>query len=424
MRRGLVAIVGLFVIGGGWAALAPLDAGVSAPAQVVVSGNRQTVQHREGGSVRQVRVKDGARVEKGDILIELAAGELKSRERALIGQVIELETLRARLLAEAAGELVPITPPNFSGLPTEYAEQAAHVLQRQEAERATRTEALRSQFAVIRQRGAQLRLRIVGLEKQLESAGQQTALVQAELGDTRSLADRGLMPTTQVRSLERVQAELGGRQGEIEASIQEARKAIGESDLQAIALRENRAQEVAFDLRETEARLADVSPRADAVREELERSLIRAPVSGVVVGLRVFGEGGVVRPGEPILDIVPQDQPLVLHARIDPRDADDLLLGMTTEVRFSAFTGRHQPRLTGRITQLSADRLTEERSGAGYFQAEVTVPAAEVAALDAAGMTLKAGLPADIVVPLRKRSALQFLLEPLDRSLWKSFRQN
>jgi HlyD family secretion protein len=418
---GLIAIALFF--GGflSWAALTPLDAAVSASGVVVVSGNRQTVQHREGGIVDRLHVTEGVRVEAGEVLVELATTELKSQERSLIGRVIELETLRTRLAAELAGDEELLRPFALSGLPGEYLDTVDRVLAQQASEMRARRDALNAQLDVLRQRETQIVARIAGYEQQMESTRVQSALIAEELEGVSSLAADGLVPMTRVRALEREQAALTGSHGQLAADIEEAREAIGEARLQAISLEQNAAQAIASQLRQTDTTLAELTPQVEAIRSQLERSLIRAPVSGAVVGLRVFTQGGVIRPGDTILDIVPEAQPLVLEAQVDPADADDLVIGQRTQVRVTSFGLRNMPIVYGEVTRISADRFVDERTGRAYFVAEVVVPTTELERLEAAGASgLRAGLSVEVIVPLRARTALEYLVEPLRMSLWRS----
>lgn len=217
------------------------------------------------------------------------------------------------------------------------------------------------------------------------------------------------MPMTRVRALERAQAELDGRRAELRASI-------------ATAL-EDRAEQV----RDIEARLAQLLPQLAGARAELESTLLRAPASGVIVGLQANTRGGVIRAGEAVMDIVPEGQDLIVEAQVRPEDADDVQPGLLSEVRITAFSGRSMPMLEGEVQRISADRFTDERSGAGYFLARVSVPQPELRRLADDARTraqVRPGLPAQVVIPTRKRTALQYFLEPLNQTLWGSFRES
>ena len=180
------------------------------------------------------------------------------------------------------------------------------------------------------------------------------------------------------------------------------------------------------ELRETEGRISDLVPRLDAYRAQLERTEIRAPAAGIVVGSSVFTEGGVIRPGETVMEIVPQGEPMRIDARIRPEDVDDISDGLKAEVKFTGLSGRGLPIIYGYVESVSADRFVDEATGMAYFRIRLKVPEAEIDKLRTVDgdFVLKPGLPADVMIPLRKRTALQYLFEPLTSSLWKSFREH
>jgi HlyD family secretion protein len=428
VRRGAL-VAALFFLGfGAWAAFTPLDAGVVAPGQVVVSGYRQAVQHRDGGTVAALRVKEGDRVTRDQILLEFAATEIAAQERALFGQFIELDATRARLIAESAEQRTIAEPASWANLPEEDRALAQTVLARQQREMNTRRNSLGAQVGVYGQRREQLSSRIGGYEQQIASLNRQSVLIEDELRGLRTLAEKGLVPMPRVRALERQQAEIEGRRAELRASIAQSREAIGETRLQSLSLVGERAEDRAAGLREVEMRLAEVMPKLEATRAQLERTRVRAPASGVVVGLTAHTVGGVVAPGAKIMDVVPENQPLVIEAQVRPEDADDIAPGMRTEIRFTGLSGRTTPILHGAVRRVSADRFTDERTGGAYFVIEAEAPRAELerlARIDRHATTvLKAGIPAEVVVPLRKRTALQYLVEPLNQAIWRSFRQH
>lgn len=405
IRFGAIVFVSFFFVFLGWAAFAPLDAGVVAPGVVTVSGARQTVQHREGGVIAEIMVEEGDRVAVGDVLIELSNPEVLARKEALLSQVLDLQMQRAQLLAINRGSNSIEAPSEWASLPGEDRAIADATLERHRREAASRGSALRSQ----RSGSSVLDARIAGYQEEIASLNNQTRLLEDELTGVRSLAERGLMPLTRVRALERAQAELEGRRAGLRAAI-------------ASAL-EDRAEE----LRDIEARLAQLTPQLAGARSELERTLMRAPTSGLVVGLQANTVGGVIRPGEPVMDIVPEDQDLIVEAQVRPEDADDLRVGQRSEVRITAFSGRSMPLLDGEVHRISADRFVDERSGMAYFVAQVQVSAEELREFEEGGdstIRLRPGLPAEIVVPTRKRTALQYLIEPLNQSLWRGFREN
>lgn len=427
-RLGVVVLAIFFGVFGLWAAFAPLDAGVVAVGEVIVSGNRQVVQHREGGVISRVAVREGDHVREGQILLELSAVELAAQERALAGQAIELEASRERLLAEAARSDVVQRPASWDSLPPEYVSLADAVLARHQDELRARRSAVWAQTGVQGQRESQLSARITGYEQQITAIDQQTALITEELNGLRTLANEGFAAETRVRSVERAQSELIGRRAELQGLIAQSREGIGEAQMQAVSIRGDRAQLIAQELRVTETQLAELHPRLHAVRTQLEASRVRAPAAGVVVGLSFFNEGAVVGPGERILEIVPDEQDMIMRVRIRPMDADNVAVGQPVNVRLAAFEGRQMPYVRGSVSRISADRFEDERSGAHYFVTEIRAPSSELQRLaDAMGgrtLHLTPGLPVEVVIPLRKRTALQYLLEPLSQVVWRSFREN
>ena len=427
-RAGLLLMGAFFGVFGLWAGCAPLDAAAVAAGEVKVAGSRQVVQHEAGGVISRIAVREGARVQCGQILIELSAVELLAQERALAGQAIELEASRERLLAEAAGAATVKRPASWAALPPEHVELAEAVLARQQSELRARSEAMAAQQSVLTQRQRQSEARIEGHRAQIASIDLQSELIADELDGLRSLSKAGYAAPMRVRAVERTQAELVGRRAELGGMIEQSRESIGEARMQAVSVREERAKQVAEELRQTETQLANVLPQLEAARVRLERTRVRATADGVVVGLAFFNAGAVVGAGEKILELVPDDQDMILEVRVSPVDADNLRPGQVAQVRIVAFEGRHLPTINGAVERLSADRFEDPRTGQSYFKADVRVPEREIERLAAAsgrhGLALVPGLPVEVVVPLRARTALQYLVEPLGQSLWRSFREN
>jgi HlyD family secretion protein len=425
--------VGLFVIAlffggfGLWAGCAPLDSGVVATGEVKVAGNRQVVQHPTGGVISNIAVREGARVREGEILIELSAIELSAQERALAGQAIQYEAARERLVAESTGVDTMARPQSWANLPPEYEELAASVLLRQEQELQTRAEALSAQESVLNQRQRQNAARIDGYHAQIASLDRQSDLISEELNGLRALQSEGFAAPTRVRAVERTEAEITGRRAELGGLIEQSREAVGEARLQVLSLREDRAERVAEELRLLDTQLASVLPQLQAIRVQLERTRVRATTSGTIVGLAFFNVGAVVGPGERILELVPDEQDMILEVRVRPVDADNVRRGQNTQVRIAAFEGRTLPQLQGTVERISADRFEDPRSGNSYFNVDVKVSREEMARLTAAAgreLELTPGLPVEIVIPQRKRTALQYLIEPLQQSVWRAFREN
>ncbi|MEY4555134.1 MAG: hypothetical protein RL093_253 [Pseudomonadota bacterium] len=423
-RRELVIggtiIVLFFVIFLGWAALAPLDAGAYAQGQVAISGNRQAVQHREGGVVSALLVAEGDTVRAGQVLLQLSSGELKATERGVASQVYALIAQRARLVAERDRLRSIPTPVEFANLPAEDLVLARESLRIQQLQFGARRTGRTTETGVLGQRVAQLNEQIAGYEGQIVANIEQQRLIQDELAGMRSLAEKGYAPLTRVRALERTAAQLDGELGSLRAQIAQSREAVGETRLQVSGVSTKMNEDVADQLRQIDVQLNELRPRMVELRAQIARNEVRAPASGEVVGLTIFTQGGVIQPGQTLMEIVPRDASQVIIAQIAPNDVDNLRIGQDTEVRFPGLRERNPPIIHGRVTRISADSFTVEETGASYFRAEIVVPASERAKMGRGAETLRPGAPVEVVVLLRKRTALGYLLEPLTNNLWRS----
>ena len=423
-RRELVIggaiIVLFFVIFLGWAAFAPLDAGAYAQGQVAVSGNRQAVQHRDGGVVSALLVAEGDTVRAGQVLLQLSSGELMATERGVASQVYALLAQRSRLIAERDRlPSIPV-PVEFANLTGEDAALARESLRIQQQQFSARRTGRSTETGVLGQRIAQLNEQIEGYQGQIAANIEQQRLIQDELAGMRSLAEKGYAPLTRVRALERTAAQLDGELGSLRAQIAQSREAVGETRLQMSGVSTKMNEDVADQLRQIDVQLNELRPRMAELRAQIARNEVRAPASGEVVGLTIFTQGGVVQPGQTLMEIVPRDASQVVIAQISPTDVDNLRVGQDTEVRFPGLRERNPPIIRGRVTRISADSFTLEETGASYFRAEIVVPAGELAKLGRGAETLRPGAPVEVVVLLRKRTALGYLLEPLTNQLWRS----
>jgi HlyD family secretion protein len=427
IRIGAVIAALFFVAFLGWAMFARLDAAAYAPGTLVVSGQRQAVQHRDGGVVGKIYVHEGQRVERGQLLMQLAAAEVQAQERALASQAIRLLAQRARLEAEQLGRSQVAPPREFASLSPEDRDEAALAMRLQQTELQARTSVLAAQRGALGQRVVQSGEQGRGYGEQAVSAAEQLRLIEEQIAALKPVADKGFVSATRMRELERARAELQGRRGQYSASVAQTRGAARENEIQVLEAERSFRERTAADLRDVETRLGEVLPRWTAARDQLERTAIRAPATGAVVGMSVFTPGGVVAPGQKLMDVVPERTPLLIQARIAPEDADDLTVGQHTLVKFAGLHERNLPNLQGRLTRLSADSFVDEKSGQSYFTGEVTVPRDQIRLIQdvrGSGFALRAGMPVQVLIPLRRRTALDYALEPLIGSFWSSFREH
>jgi HlyD family type I secretion membrane fusion protein len=426
IRLGTTIAVLFFVLFLGWAAVMPLDAGVHATGTIAVAGNRQSVQHRDGGVVTAIHVREGQHVRAGDVLIELSAPELKASERALTSDYLTLLAQRARLLAERTGQRNFAPPPEFASLSPADREIAVQVMQLQRSEMLARSGSISAQQSVLGQRAQQLVQQQSGYSKQRQALIEQQRLIAEELAGLKTIAAKGFASMNRVRALERAQADLKGQEAQMVSESARAGEGIGETRMQSLSVSRGRLEQVETDLKDTQSKLSETLPKLVATREQLERSQVRAPATGQVVGLQVFTVGGVVAPGQKLLDVVPDGRELVIQAQLNPSDADDAFAGQSAQIRFVSVHNRTLPLFSGTVRTVSADSFTDEKTGRSYFRAEIVVPDNELRKVRSVlgRGELRPGLPVEAVLAVRKRTALQYLLEPLTGALWRSGRED
>lgn len=427
IRRGLV-IAALFFVGFlGWAAFIRLDAAAYATGSMIVSGQRQSVQHRDGGVVGAIFVKEGQRVQRDQLLLSLAAAEVRAQERALASQSIRLLAQRSRLEAEQMDRQTLLRPVEFAALSPEDQTEAALAMTLQQSELSARRAVLLARRDVLRQQAGQAGDQGRGYGEQALSSREQIRLINDQISALQPLADKGFVSQTRMRELERMRAELTGRQGQYIAGQAQTRGAAREADIEALEAVSSFRERTASDLRDVETRLGEILPKWHAARDQLRRIEIRAPATGAVVGLNVFTPGGVITPGQKLMDIVPERQPLRVQMRISPDDADDLHVGQSVLVKFTGLHDRTLLNLSGRMTRLSADSFTDEHTGLSYFTGEAEIGNDQlnmIRQVRGRNFELRPGMPVQILVPLKKRTALDYALEPLIGSFWSSFREH
>ncbi|MFM5884173.1 MAG: HlyD family type I secretion periplasmic adaptor subunit [Novosphingobium sp.] len=425
VRRGLWIAGGFFVALLGGAALIPLDAGASAAGIVAVSGSRQLVQHREGGILTRLAVQEGALVHAGDVLAVVSQSSLTADERSLSGEVITLLAQRDRLRAQLAGRSDFAEPFEFAALPPEDRKLADDAMLGQRQVLRAQSQSLAAQRSVLGQRADQSRSTISAADFQAKANREQRRIIGDELAGMKELEKRGFVSKNRIRELERAAAQLDGDYGALGADMSRSQQQIGETHMQSASLGSQQIERAAQDLREVQVRLAEIQPKLVAAREQLDRALVRAPATGHIVDLKVHTVGGVITPGEVLMQIVPDDRQLVIQAKMPPGDTDSVHVGMTAQVRFSSLHDRNLPALDGQISRLSADAMEDERSGAHYFSIEVVVPSSQLDRIRSlhGENAIRAGIPAEVLVPLRPRSALSYLLDPILNTFWRSGRE-
>ncbi len=415
------AVVAFFVTFGLlWGGLAPISGATIAKGVVSPDGRRRTVQHLEGGIIRQILVSAGDEVRRGEPLIILEETLALAAHERNLAQQRTYAAMEARLEAEQhSGEAIEF--PDWL-LEQSHKGNVAEILETQQTLFETRRSAQQTRASILRQRIAQLDEEILGMDAQTISSERQLELIASEVVDVQELVDRGLERRSRLLALQRQEANIRGDLGANLAAIARAHQAVGEAELQIVNLEADRLDAIANELNQVRFEQASIEQEVMRTRDILTRTSILAPIDGIVVQARFSTVGGVIRPGEPILDIVPQEEELLIDAQVSPIDIDAVRVGMTAQVILSAYSRRRLPRIEGVVRSISADRLVDETTGQAYFLARVAVDQAQLAAL-AGEVTLTAGMPAEVYILTGERTAIEYLLEPLIKSFRRAFRE-
>ncbi len=413
-------IIAIFFGGiGSWAVTAPLNGAVVGNAVVKVDGNRKSVQHLDGGIVKELYVKEGDKVGAGDVLVVLDETQAQAEYDVLSQQYMVLRATEARLLTELDHGSELVMPQDLKARPEDT--YIKSVWNGQVSQFESRRAALEGQRNVIREKINQLGSQIVGAEAQVKAFTDQISSIRAEAKDIAPLVERGLIARPRILQLERTAFGLEGQIADAKANIAKARQAIAEQEQQIAQLDNDRMADVTKDLRDTQAKMLEVIPKAMNAKAVLSRMEIRAPYAGRVVALTVFSVGGVIQRGEKILDIVPDQDSLTIEAQIAVEDISDIRPNMRAEVHLTAYKQRIVPIIHGDVIQVSADRLTDPKTNNPYYVAFVRVDEDELAAMP--NIKLYPGMPATVMIPTIQRTAFDYLVGPLVMSFNHSFRQ-
>jgi HlyD family type I secretion membrane fusion protein len=379
------------------------------------------VQHFEGGIVRAILVKEGDRIAEGQVLLQLEDTRARAQQQLLDKQYRSAQALAARLAAERDGVEAIAFPADLLAAATADAEVAAMVATQEQAF-AARRQALEGQLDILKSQIEQQNEEIEGLDAQRRAAAQQLALIQEEVLSAEELFAKGLERKSRLLALKRSAADLEGTRAAHAARIASIRQAIGEAELKMIDLRNVRASEVLKELRETQGQLSDITERLGASSDVLTRTEVRAPQEGIVVGLRVHTVGGVVEPAGVLMEIVPQEEALIVEARVRPEDIDTVRQGQKAEVRLTGISQRNVPPLDGTLTYVSADRLVEQQTGLAYYKANVEVDPQSVHL--AGDIEMVPGMPAEVIIVTGASTPLEYFLQPITIGLDRALRED
>ena len=417
MTLGLIALLVLVGGFGTWAVMAQITGAVIASGQIEVDRNRQVIQHPDGGVVDVILVQEGDAVVKGGILIRLDASLLKSELAVVEGQLFEIIARRGRLEAERDGETALTFDPLLSDVP-----QGPSLIAGQIRLFDARLESSMRAIEQLQQQRAQISSQISGIAAQQTALATQSDLIQQELTNQQTLLRQQLIQASRVLALQRQEANLLGRVGELTASAAQAAKRRTEIEIQILTLASTRREEAITRLRDLQYNELELSERSRTLRQRLGRLDLRAPVSGIVYGMQVFAEKSVISGAEPVMFLVPQDRPLVIATKVQPTDIDQIHLGQDVTLRFSAFDQRRTPELMGTVTLVSADIFLDDSTQVSYYQAQVQLNEGEAEKLPE-DMVLIPSMPVEAFVRTADRSPMDYLLKPLADYFAKAFRE-
>lgn len=406
----LAALLIALLIGGlgGWAAFTEISGAVVGSGTIVVESAVKHVQHREGGIVQEIRVQDGDEVKAGSVLVRLDDTTVRTTLAAVVGQLVDLKATRARLIAERDGKgRIDFPPPETQEAHNGLAEIEAGQTMLMHARRiglANRKQQLEEQVR-------QLEKQISGLDAQRQAKQDEVALLDDELAGVATLVGKRLVTKNRITGLKRDRTRLQGEHGELVSQIAGLHRAISERRAQIVQLDEDRRAEILEELQDAWSRIAELEEKRLAIEDERSRLAIRAPRSGTVHRMAVHTIGGVIAPGETVLQIVPREDVLVIEAKVSPADIDQLYVDQEATIRFPGLDHRTTPHINAHVLTLAADQTLDEATQVPYYAVRLAMPDSEVAKLE--GQKLVQGMPVEAFITTANRTVLSYLTKPI-----------
>ncbi|MGA8169361.1 MAG: HlyD family type I secretion periplasmic adaptor subunit [Methylocystis sp.] len=406
-----------FGVAGGWAAIAKVDRAVVATGYVSIETNHKTVQHFEGGIIREILIKEGDVVKEGQVLVRMEKIQAQANSDLLNNQLYSYLALEARLLAERDDQPAIIWPAEFNS--KEKDPQISKLMLDEVGQFNERRSSLNGQIKILESKAGQLKTEIEGIQIEKDSSEKQVKYINEELVALRKLLAKQLVPTQRVFAMERERTRLEGLIGKAISDVAKAQGAISEMGIQISQLQQKFKEDVATALLDVRQKIGDYRQRSIVAQDVLRRVEVTSPRSGTVQNLKVWTLGQVVRAGEPLLDIVPLDERLIVQAQFSPADIDIVHQGQKAEIRFPAFHSRTMPLMMGQLESVSRDRLMDEATKQPYYLGIVSINKVDVP--DEYRSRLRPGMPAEVIVASGERTVLTYLVSPLSSTIRKTF---
>ena len=420
-RFGMICLYLLIGGIGGWSVLATLQGAVIAPGTITVKANVKRIQHLEGGIISEILIEEGERVTKGQPLLRLDRTRDAANLAALDSNLNELKARHARLLAERdKKDIIP-----FDEALLKQASDNAEIkdiLDGQRNLKKAREATINGQITQLEQRITELHEVIKGLSAQSKSKLRQLELISKEHDDLLKLKAKGLVPQTRLLALEREKARLEGEHGELIANTARTKLQIHETNLQILQIEKETFATLLTELRDIAVRTNQLKEQRTALTDKLKRMEIKAPESGYVHNLAVNTIGGVVSPGDPVLMIVPEKAELIIAAKVNPSDIDQLHKGQRATVRLTAFDQRTTPEITGLVSLIPGDAITDQQGAPPYYKVHLHLPKEELAKLT--GKTLIPGMQSEVYIETKSRPVFEYLLQPLTDQIRRAMRES
>lgn len=418
---GVITIALLIGFFGGWGMLTTISGAVVAPGVIQVEQNRQVVQHPDGGVVAEINVTEAESVKAGDLLIRLDGTQVKAELAIVEGQLFDAMARKARLEAERDDQPAPVFPKDLTDLAATRPDVAEQI-EGQKRLFTARLETQNAQISQLRKRLDQIAAQNDGITAQMAAIDDQIALLQPEISDQQTLLDKGLTQSARIMDLKREVARLDGNKGELQSNLAQAEGKATETQLQILQIKSARREDANAQLRDMGDKTLELAERRRALTEQVSRLDIRAPVSGIVLGLTVTTPQSVIRPADPVLYIIPQDRPLIIIAQIPPIHIDEVHVGQEVRVSFAAFSARTTPQLNGKLTTISADAISDQATHQSFYRAEITLDAGELAKLK--DNKLVPGMPVQAYIGTGDRTPMAYLLKPFTDYFHMAMREN